>query len=176
MDIQWWEIVGLIGVTLVMTAGKVFEGLRDWLNGFENWWSPLRIVGNLLSCSMCSGIWVGFLWGWLVKGWPWYAALILGGCISIAALVTDEAVGLLALYRLMRKKKSQGSMTMEELVAVRQQQAAIAKQRKADQMAQARARRRGTPRDMTETEAEAYADAQEEAADKLILGEPDEAA
>jgi len=176
MDIQWWEVVGLIGVTLVVTAGKIFEGLRDWLNGFRNWWSPLRITGSLLSCSMCSGIWVGFLWGWLAKGWPWYAALILGGCISIAALVTDETVGLLSLYRLKWKKRNQGSMTMEELVAARQQQAAIAKQRKSDEMALARARRRGTPRDMTEDEAEAYADAQEQAADAMVLGEPPEAA
>jgi hypothetical protein len=176
MDIQWWEVMGLIGVVLVITAGRIFEPLRDWLMGFDKKTNVMRLLGELLSCSMCCGVWIGFLWAFFVEGASWTVALIFGGCISIAALVADELVGIISLYRLLRAKKNQGSMTMEEMLAARQQAAALKKQRKADQMAQARARRRGTPRELTEDEADAYADAQEEAVDKLILGEPDEAA
>lgn len=176
MNIEWWEVVGLIGVTLVLTAGKIFEPLRDWLKGFDKQANPLRILGNLMSCSMCCGVWVGFLWGLLVEGFAWYTALILGGLVSIASLVTDELVGIVSLYRILRRKKNQGAMTMDELLAARQQAQEARRQRKADQMSRARARRRGTPRDMTEDEAEAFADAQEREADRLILGEPDEAA
>lgn len=176
MDIQWWEVVGLIGVVLVLSAGRIFDPLRDWLLTWENKLNPLRWAGELLQCSMCCGVWVGFLWGFFAEGWAWHTALVFGGCISIASLVTDELIGIISLYRLLRAKKSQGAMTMEEMLAARQQAAALKKQRQASQMAQARARRRGTPRDMTEEEADAYADAQEAAVDKLILGEPDEAA
>jgi len=176
MDIQWWEVAGLIGVTLVISAGKVFEPLRDWLKGFQNRANPLRILGDLVSCSMCSGVWVGFLVGLLVKQWPWYVALLLGGVISIASLVVDEVVGIISLYRLMKRKRNEGSMTMDELLAAQQQAMARKKQRRRDELDRARARRRGTPREMTEEEADAFADAQEDAADRLIMGEPPEAA
>lgn len=176
MDIQWWEVMGLIGVVLVITAGRIFDPLRDWLLGFNKKTNLLRLLGELLSCSMCSGVWVGFLWAFFVEQASWPVALIFGGCISIASLVVDELVGIVSLYRLLRAKKSQGAMTMEEMLAARQQAAVLKKQRKADQMAHARARRRGTPRELTEEEADAYADAQEAAVDKLIMGDSDEAA
>lgn len=177
MDIQWWEVAGLIGVVLVITAGRIFEPLRDWLMGFQKKTNLLRLLGELLSCSMCCGVWVGFLWAFFVEQVSWPVALIFGGCISIASLVADELVGIVSLYRVLRAKKSQGAMTMEEMLAARQQASVLKKQRQADNMAQARARRRGTPKDLTEDQADAYADAQEAAVDKLILGEPpDEAA
>jgi len=176
MNIQWWEVVGLIGVTLVITAGRIFESLREWLLTFEKPYNPFRIAGELLRCSMCCGIWVGFLWGVLVKQWPWYVALVLGGCISIASITADELIGILSLYRLLRKKREKGALTMDELLAARQQSRVVQKQRQADQMSQARARKRGTPRELTEEEADAYVDAQERAIDALITGEPDEAA
>ncbi|MBW2168497.1 MAG: hypothetical protein JRG69_04395 [Deltaproteobacteria bacterium] len=171
MDIQWWEIVGLIGVTLVFSAGRIFEPLREWLSGFQNAWSPFSVLGDLLHCSMCCGVWIGFLWAFFAEGWPWYAALVFGGCISIASLVTDELVGIIALYRLLRKKKNQGAMTMDEMVATRQQMAEVKKRRAGEKMAKERARRRGTPRDLTEEEADARADAEDDAVDALILGD-----
>lgn len=177
MDIQWWEVVGLIGVTLVLSAGRILEPLREWLLAFEKPYNPFRLVGELLRCSMCCGAWVGILWGILVKQWPWHVALIFGGCISIASLVVDELVGILSLYRMMRKKREKGALTMDELLAARQRSRVMQKERQSDKMAQARARRRGTPKDLTEEEADAYADAQDAALDSLLMGEPpDEAA
>lgn len=170
-DIQWWEVVGLIGVTLVLSSGRIFESLREWLGGFQNAWSPLRITGDLLRCSMCCGVWIGSLWAFFIEGWSWYTALVFGGCISIASLVTDELVGIIALYRILRKKKNQGAMTMDEMVAARQHMAEIKKRRQADEMAKDRARRRGTPRDLSEEEADKRADAEDAAVDALILGE-----
>jgi len=176
MNIQWWEVVGLIGVVLVVSSGRIFEPLREWLMGFQKKTNLLRLLGELLSCSMCSGVWIGFLWAFLVKQVSWPVALIFGGCISIASLVSDELLGIISLYRVLRAKKSQGAMTMDEMVAARQQAVALKKQRQADKMSHERARRRGTPKELSEDEADAYADAQEVAVDKLIMGEPDEAA
>ena len=172
MGVQWWEVIGLVGVTLVISAGRIFEPLRDWLMGFEKEYNPLRILGMLLGCSMCCGVWVGFLWGVLGERLPWSSALILGGLISITALVADELIGIVSLYRVLGAKKSQGAMTMDEMVAAKQKMVQIKQQRQAEQMSQARARRRGTPRDITENEADTLLDAQEAAADAIVLGEP----
>ena len=171
MDVQWWEVVGLIGVTLVLSAGKIFEFLREWLLGFEYKLNPLRWAGELLSCSMCCGMWVGFLWGFFVEGWSWYVALIFGGCISIVSLVSDELVGLISLYRLSWAKRGQGAMTAEELVEARKKMQEMRKARLAENMLQTRARKRGTPKDITEEEAHRYMDAQEKMDDSLITGE-----
>lgn len=170
-DIQWWEVAGLIGVTLVLSAGRIFDPLREWLLSFEKAFNPLRWAGELLHCSMCCGVWIGFLWAFFIEGWPWYAALVFGGCVSIASLVTDELVGIISLYRLLRAKKNKGAMTMDEMVAARQHMAEIKKRRQADEMDKERARRRGTPRDLSEEEADKRADAEDAAVDALILGE-----
>ena len=169
MGVQWWEVIGLIGITLVISAGKIFEPLRDWLLGFEKEYNPLRVIGNLLNCSMCCGFWVGFLWGFFVSQFSWPVALILGGLISITSLATDEIMGIISLYRILRAKKSEGAMTMDEMMAARQKMAQIKQQRQAEQMAHARARRRGTPRDLTEEEADKLVDAQDAKADSLIM-------
>lgn len=172
MDIQWWEVVGLVGVTLVLSAGRIFESLREWLLGFHNAWSPFRVVGELLRCSMCCGMWVGWFWGFFVMGLSWYGSLILGGLISLTSLATDEVMGIIGLYRLLRSKRNQGAMTMEEMVHARQQIKASKDSRHADLMNRERARKRGTPRDISEDEADAYVDAQEDAADAIVMGEP----
>jgi len=171
MSIQWWEVIGLIGVTLVISAGRIFEPLREWFLGFQKEYSPFRIVGNLLSCSMCCGVWVGFLWGFLVEQWAWPMALVFGGLISITSLVADELIGIISLYRLLRAKKNSGAMTMDEMMVAREKMAQVKQQRQAQQLAYARARRRGTPKDLSEEEADNLMDAREAANDAVLVGE-----
>ena len=89
--IDLWLLSGLVGVTLVISVGKVFDPLRLWLLGFEKRINPLRIFGDLLSCSMCVGWWVGFLWVLLHRG-GLDAAILSGGLVSITAYVTDETL------------------------------------------------------------------------------------
>lgn len=169
MGIFWWEILGLAGVTLVISTGRIFQPLRDWLLGFQKPTNVLKVFGELMSCSMCSGVWVGFLWGWFVEGFPVAHSLVMGGVISVASMTTNELLGLLALGRLAWARSHRGTMTAAELMQARQQlQERKGAGRPADLMRQGRENRR--ERVLTEEEAEAVADAKEELADTMMLG------
>lgn len=88
-------VIGLIGVTLVIAVGKIFEPLRDWLKGFANRWNPLRWVGEGMSCTMCSGWWVGFWWG-VYQAQPWGVCVVMGGVVSVLAYLADEILAIVA--------------------------------------------------------------------------------
>lgn len=89
-------LVGLIGITIIITGGKIFDGLRKWLLGFAIAWNPLRILGEIMSCTMCAGWWVGFVWA-LCAGHGW-ASIVMGGVVSVAAFTADEALTILAAH------------------------------------------------------------------------------
>lgn len=168
MIIEWWEVVGLIGATLVVSTGKIFAPLRDWLTGFDNELNPLLWIGNMLSCSMCSGVWVGFGWG-MLKGFQWWQSLILGGVLSLLSLVTDELLTLLTLFRLSRAKSNEGSMTIPEMMELRKGLKRKKDLDRVQQLKDERDRKRATPRDLTEEEADAIADAELERADSMVV-------
>lgn len=94
-ELNVMTVVGLIGITLVVATGKVFDGLRSWLTGFTHRWNPLRWVGEAMSCTMCAGWWVGFVWG-LCMGSHVITAAVWGGVISLVSYVTDEVLAILA--------------------------------------------------------------------------------
>lgn len=98
MDDFWIWLFGSVGVTLIVTTGKVFKPLREWLSGFVKRLNPLRILGDLISCPMCTGFWVGFLWKWLIGGVHVVDGLMWGGLVSLSAYVADLVVGFLELF------------------------------------------------------------------------------
>lgn len=104
IDLNAITVIGLVGVTLVIAVGRIFEGTREWLKGFAHPWNPLRWVGEGMSCTMCSGWWVGFWWG-LYTGSDLPAAVVVGGVVSIAAYVADELLAIVAAtsIRLVRR-------------------------------------------------------------------------
>lgn len=87
-------IIGLIGVTLVISTGKIFDGLRKWLTGFAVWFNPLRVLGEIISCTMCAGWWVGSAWAWL-NGSSLGAGVVVGGLVSVLAFTADEVLTIL---------------------------------------------------------------------------------
>jgi hypothetical protein len=86
-------VVGLIGVTLLLSVGKWLDGLREWLLGFSVRANPLRILGETLSCTISAGFFVGVVWS-LYQADPWAKVFVWGGLISLAAYATDEALAL----------------------------------------------------------------------------------
>lgn len=84
--LTWMEIVGLVGLVMVVSMGKILFPLRDWCLGFSVAVNPLRLFGELISCPMCSGVWIGFSWGWFAEGWSFWSALTLGGFLSLASM------------------------------------------------------------------------------------------
>lgn len=102
-------ILGLIGVTLVISVGKIFESTREWLKGFTHRLNPLRFVGEVMGCTMCAGWWVGFAWG-LYAGQAAPAAVVSGGVVSLTAYVTDEGLAIVAAIgmKLVRSVRGNG--------------------------------------------------------------------
>jgi hypothetical protein len=87
----WWHFVGMVGVTLIVSKGKVFDGVRRYLAGFARWYNPLRWVGMAMLCPMCSGFWVGAVSA-VLFGHGVLAAFLLGGCVSLASWIAGCAV------------------------------------------------------------------------------------
>ena len=55
--------LALAGVTLVIVNGSIFDGIRDWCLGFTKKYNIFRLFGELISCTTCTGMWVGALYG-----------------------------------------------------------------------------------------------------------------
>lgn len=94
-------LFGLVGVTFVISMGSIFEGVREWLMSFEHRYNVFRLIGELVSCPMCSGMWVGMLWAWHA-GHDWMGVLVGGGLVSLLVQIvmlimsaTDKAVELI---------------------------------------------------------------------------------
>ena len=47
------------GLTNILSISKIFGPVRRWL--LKKVKTPLRFIGELLSCVMCTGFWVGLL-------------------------------------------------------------------------------------------------------------------
>ncbi len=86
---SWLWILGCVGITLIIVTGKVSKPLRMYLVGFRYNLNPLKILGNLLSCSMCSGFWIGFLWSWLLSQNLVLESILWGGLISLVSYTID---------------------------------------------------------------------------------------
>lgn len=67
-------ILGLVGVTVIITAGSIFEGLREKIASL----SPF--LEKLINCPMCTGFWVGLFFGFITDYGP---PIILGGLVSL---------------------------------------------------------------------------------------------
>jgi hypothetical protein len=63
MEILVWIMVAY-GMSNILVYGSIFQGLR---NGIKDWGNTIlpfnglaKFVGELLSCMMCTSVWVGF--------------------------------------------------------------------------------------------------------------------
>jgi len=63
MEILVWLMVAY-GMSNILVYGSIFQGLR---NGIKDWGNTIlpfnglaKFVGELLSCMMCTSVWVGF--------------------------------------------------------------------------------------------------------------------
>jgi len=94
-DLNFVTAVGLIGITLVIAVGSIFNGLREWLKSFTFWGNPLRWAGLAMSCTMCAGVHVGFVWG-LYTHLSIGASLVIGGFVSVASYFADESLSIIS--------------------------------------------------------------------------------
>jgi hypothetical protein len=67
-------ILGLVGITVIITAGSIFEDFRNKIS------ESSIILGKLINCPMCTGFWVGFFFGFIANVAP---PIIMGGLVSL---------------------------------------------------------------------------------------------
>lgn len=84
------HILGLAGVTLIVTSASIFKPLRNLLKK----WPP---VYNYITCSMCIGFPIGLLYGFLIvkKAISLEAliySILLGGSVSLISYFLDQLI------------------------------------------------------------------------------------
>jgi len=69
-------ILGLTGITIIITSGAILDHFRAWVA------SRSAFLGKLIDCPMCSGFWVGLIYGLCTAP---YSAILFGGLISLSS-------------------------------------------------------------------------------------------
>lgn len=137
MDVNWSELAGVIGVTLVISRGSIFDDLRHWMTGFSHPMNVLRWVGNLISCPQCTGFWVGCVWGWVSLRDLWLAVL-MGGVTSVCSTVADLVLQLVSSWV---DAREEGRMdVMKQLLEMREARRREREEREARESYEARVR------------------------------------
>lgn len=86
---KWDELLGLVGVVLVIKYGSIFQVLRLWLK------SKIPILGYLVTCSLCLGFELGAAYGLWSN---WSRLLFYAGAVATVAWVTDHIIMALTKY------------------------------------------------------------------------------
>lgn len=79
-------IIGLSGLTIIMSAGNIFESTRNFISNKN------KFFGELVSCPMCLGFWVGLFFGFLILEYP---PIILAGMVSLISWMIFNFVDLM---------------------------------------------------------------------------------
>lgn len=157
MQVEALEVVGLVGLTLVISVGSIFDGLRKWCAGFKHPLNLFKWFGELISCPMCTGAWVGIGWAFL-DGQNTMTAIVVGGLISVSATVVNMLLGVLSNFTHQHEEPEDRTATIRQLLQARAEH-------KAAQLQEAH-NKQLHGEDLTEEEADAILDEQEEAADR----------
>jgi len=71
-------ILGYCGITILISAGTIFEDIRTAIK------SKSDFLGELISCPMCLGFWVGMFFGFVSMKFP---PIVLGGIVSVSSWI-----------------------------------------------------------------------------------------
>lgn len=154
------EFVGLVGLTLALASGKVLDPLRNYLKRFTHPWNPGPWLAELLSCSMCTGFWVGFFYA-LAQGDHILGCVLLGGIVSLLAMLTYMVFQLLESIaaRVLPGNYAPGTIPSSQVLK-HLHESRVRKQERAAKSKLAQ----GLP--LTESEAEFLANVSEQSADR----------
>lgn len=74
--ISLFTALGLTGITIIITSGSILDGFRAWVA------QRSAFLGKLIDCPMCSGFWVGLLYGFWLET---VSAILFAGLISLSS-------------------------------------------------------------------------------------------
>lgn len=161
MTVTVIDVIGLVGVVLVVSTGKIFDPVRDFLRSFNNPYNPSRWFADLISCSMCSGVWVGALWG-VAHSWTLGSVIVFSGLLSLFSFAANEVLGLFGILTLRISGSVVARRTAQEQGVLKLAQARSLRVRE-----KSLARKVGPGNDLTEEEAEVLLDQETERADAI---------
>jgi hypothetical protein len=71
-------ILGVIGMTLIITESEIMEPIHEWAMSHSRW------LDKLMSCNQCCGFWCGLLFAPLVTTslLPWFACGCAGSFLT----------------------------------------------------------------------------------------------
>ena len=154
MQLSVIEVIGIIGIVLVVSTGKILDPVRVFLQSFENPWNPIRWFVSIISCSMCSGALIGMAWGW-AHGWSLSDVIVFGGLLGILSFTSDEVLGFVGILTL---RVSRGV----EMASAGSSAVSLAAARR-----QLKPRRVGPGNDLSEEEANELADQDQAQSDAM---------
>jgi hypothetical protein len=160
MSVTAIEIAGLVGVVLVVSTGKIFNPLREFLRSFTHRYNPACWIADLISCSMCAGVWIGGIWG-IIHSWSWTSIVIFAGLLSLLSFVANEVLGLIGILTL----RISGGIVGTQYRAKESAVVALADARVRNQ---GKMRRVAPGNVLTEEEADALLDKETEEADLMF--------
>jgi hypothetical protein len=79
-------LFSMVGLTIIMSSGQIFEKTREWISGKS------KFIGELVSCPMCLGFWVGMISAMFFGINP----IILAGLVSVFSWSTYNLVDLIS--------------------------------------------------------------------------------
>jgi hypothetical protein len=83
---MYLTLFGLVGLTIIISTGAIFEKTRDLIS------SKSKFFGELISCPMCLGFWVGLIFSFIYKQDPF----VLSGLVSLFSWVFYNIVDLIS--------------------------------------------------------------------------------
>ena len=104
-------VLGLVGVTLILTRGSIFEGMR-WKFPYQetvSFFPPLnQFMAAIFHCPQCAGFWVGFIGSLFVSDYDLITVIekpfsilfagIFGGLVSFLSMGFDLLFATLARF------------------------------------------------------------------------------
>jgi len=88
--VSWFiYFFGCVGITIILTRSSLFESPRHYLS------VKSEFIGDLVSCPMCFGMWVGFLSSLFLLNNSLLYAIYYGGAVSLAGYFSETLIGML---------------------------------------------------------------------------------
>ena len=81
-------LLGSVGITIILTRSSLFEKPRDFIEGKSS------LMGELVSCPMCLGMWVGFITSLFVVNNTIIFSIYYGGVTSLVSYFFESIISM----------------------------------------------------------------------------------